>query len=48
VVIKNPVPDFAKKGVVKVSTEVAAIPIKKTIFPPNLVARYPPGSWVTM
>ena len=24
--------------------DVAAMPIKKTIFPPNFVARYPPGS----
>ena len=46
--IRNPVPDLANNGVAKVKTDVAAMPIKKTIFPPNFVARYPPGSWVTM
>ena len=42
VVIKNPVPDFARNGVTRVRVEVAAIPIKKIVFPPNLVAKNPP------
>ena len=40
--MRKPVPDLAKKGVTSVSVEVAAMPIKKIFFPPNLVAKNPP------
>jgi hypothetical protein len=43
VVIKKPVPDFARNGVARVRVDVAAIPMRKTILPPYFVARNPPG-----
>jgi hypothetical protein len=42
--MRKPVPDFARNGVASVSTDVAAMPVRKTVFPPNFVARYPPGN----
>ena len=43
VVMRNPVPTLVNNGVMMVRTEVAPIPIKKILFPPNLVANHPPG-----
>ena len=46
--MRNPVPTLVNKGVRMVNTDVAPIPIRKILFPPNLVANQPPGIWVKM
>ena len=46
--MRNPVPTLVNKGVRIVNTDVAPIPIRKILFPPNLVANQPPGIWVKM
>jgi hypothetical protein len=46
--MSHPVPILVSMGVMRVRIEVAAIPIKNILFPPNLVAKKPPGIWVKM
>ena len=41
--MRNPVPTLVRIGVNMVNTDVAPMPIRKILLPPNLVANQPPG-----